>query len=267
MPIAPRRSARRERPDVEAVERDPALVHVPEPRQQRHQRGLAPARRTHQRHHLARRDRERDVDPASTAAIRSGLIAEGHVLERHLAPYRRGQRRRGCAGPRSPAPSPGSRTPARRRRPPPGTLVNDVASAPIDGRDRDRVEQEPDQRARRQPPVQHQQAALPEHEDDRREGRERQHPEEHAAHPRALERGPHARRHPLAVPRPLGRLLHEALDRADLGERLLGHAGGLGNPVLHAHRHAAEPAPEHDARCRPPPAPPASAVSVSRGWR
>ena len=46
-----------ERADVDAVERDPAPVHVPEPRQQRDQRGLAAARRPHQRHHLARRAR------------------------------------------------------------------------------------------------------------------------------------------------------------------------------------------------------------------
>ena len=50
-----------ERADVDPVEQHPAPVHVPEPREQRHQRRLAAARGPHQSHDLARRDPE--VDP------------------------------------------------------------------------------------------------------------------------------------------------------------------------------------------------------------
>ncbi len=63
-----------------------------------------------------------------------------------------------------------------------------------------------------------------------------------------LSASPDARRDPLAVPGPLGGLLHEALHRADLRERLLRHRARLGDPVLHPGGDPPEPAPEDDGR-------------------
>jgi hypothetical protein len=68
----------------------------------------------------------------------------------------------------------------------------------------------------------------------------------HTPHPGPLERRPGARLHPLAVPGAFRRLLDEALHRPDLRERLLRHARGLGDPVLHAGGHVPEPAAEHE---------------------
>ncbi len=221
-------------------------IHVPEPRQQRYQRGLAAARGPHQRHRLAGRHGQRDVVQRPRQR-RVSLVAEAHALERDPALHRGRQRHR-------------------RRRVVDGGLHLEDLEHPLGcadrllvraegrgqradrGRDRDGIQQEADQRARREPAVEHQQAALPEHEHDRGEGREGQHAEEDAAHPRALQRQPHARRDPLAVARALGALLHEALHRADLRERLLRHRARLGHPVLHTGRDAPEPPPEDERR-------------------
>jgi hypothetical protein len=68
---------------VVAVEKDPPLVRVIEPREQLHERRLAGAVLAHEGQDLTRAERERQV--AHGPAVRPG-VAEAHVLEREPQP-------------------------------------------------------------------------------------------------------------------------------------------------------------------------------------
>jgi len=100
------------------------------------------------------------------------------------------------------------------------------------GRHGDRIEQERHERARRQRAGEHESSALPEHDDHRRKGDEADDAEQRRAHLRARDRGLHDTGEQRAETARLLLLAHEALHRADLRERLVGHAEALRHPVL-----------------------------------
>ena len=69
----------RVRPDVGAVDLDPAAVGVDEAGEEVHQRALPRPRRTHEGHHVALPDPQVHVPEHGTVV----LVGEGHVVERH----------------------------------------------------------------------------------------------------------------------------------------------------------------------------------------
>ena len=117
-PAAPARSARRSSAEIglvhrNAVDLDLASVGIVEPQQQREDRGLARARRTDQRHPLARRHVE--AQPLERARLGPQRIGEGHIAKGDLAARRLGQRLRPAAAIRSATALAATRSDARRR--------------------------------------------------------------------------------------------------------------------------------------------------------
>ncbi len=85
---------------------------------------------------------------------------------------------------------------------------------------------------------------MPQHEHNADEGRKGEHAEEHPPNSRPDQRRGYAVADPVPIPLPFRGLLHEALNRPDLAERLVGDGGGFGHLILDARGHATEPAAE-----------------------
>ena len=221
------RAAQRDDVDVahvRAVDQHRPRARVIQPRQQLHERGLARARRAHQRDRRARLDRQRDV----AQGVRTRPVAEGHVAQLHAPAPRR--QRRGAADDRRLAVEDLEQPRARR-----GRALRHAerdAEHPHRPDQHQQVRVEGGEVAQRQRPVDD---LAPAHEQDHGQADVRQEGQERVVE-RALARGDHRlvedARHIAAEALELARLGREGLDHAHAGDVLLDVRGDLGDPLL-----------------------------------
>ncbi len=220
------------------IHRDTTLGRVVEARDEADERRLPRARRADERGRLARIEGRRDVREDE----RSFVIPERHVLEGD-APLGRGQRH--GAGPVLDLGRGVEQREDAVGRPERLLDLRPLARETADGSgDHPRIQEERHELAGGRLAADHLMAAVPEHDDRRREAEEPDEREQGRGEPRPLEDLPE-RHHELVVEtRGLVLLARERLDRPHLGDRLLEDAHGLALRVLRFARDRADPPPE-----------------------